>query len=507
MKRKKAAPTFKIYQQNQLTLLPPSLDELVPDKHPVRVVNRVIDQIDLSALIASYEGGGSSSYHPAMLLKVIVYAYLRNIYSTRKMEEALRENVHFMWLAGGNRPDHNTLARFRSQKLKNRVRTIFGQVVELLVAEGLVGLQEGFLDGTKIEANANRYSFVWGRAIKTSKERIRRQVQELLDYADQVGAAEIGPAPEFEEISPEKIQETVNRINQALKDQTVDPKIKQKLNYAAKNWPQNLAKYEKQEEILGERNSYSKTDPDATFMRMKEDHMGNGQLKPGYNVQATTENQFITNFTLHANPTDTRTLPIHLNTFKELYGKVPTALTADAGYGSEANYEFLAQEGVQAFVKYHRFHLEQKNGIDPFSPDAWDYDPERDCFRCPARHELVHVHRYTRATEAGYQQTWDRYRSVTCQECPFQEKCAKGRREREIEVSHKLRAHKRTARENLTSEEGVARRKRRCCEPEPVFGHLKHNKGFRRFHLRGKELVETEFGILAIAHNLAKMVG
>lgn len=507
MKRKKAAPTFKPYHQNQLTLLPPSLDDLIPPNHPVRLVSRIIDQIDISALIAGYEGGGCSSYHPAMLLKVLVYAYLRNIYSTRKMEEAIQENIHFMWLAGGSRPDHNTLARFRSQRLKGQVRAVFGQVVELLVDSGQLGLQEGFLDGTKIEANANRYTFVWGKAIKTSKERIRRQLQELLDYADKVASNENGPPPDFQEINPQQVQATIERINEALKGQEVAPKVKQKLRYAEKNWPSKLAQYQQQEQILGERNSYSKTDPDATFMRMKDDHMGNGQLKPGYNVQATTENQFITNYTLHHNPTDTRTLPKHLEAFKELYGRAPAVLTADAGYGSEENYECLSNEGVKAFVKYNRFHQEQRRGPDPFSADAWEYDEGGDCFRCPAGRLLVHVGQRVKRTEAGYEQQLDQYRSVGCSGCPYRDQCLKGETDRTVEVSHKLRQHKRTARENLTSDEGIAYRKRRCCDVETVFGHLKHNKGFKRFNLRSKAGVETEFGLLAIAHNLAKLAG
>jgi len=440
-----------------------------------------------------------------MLLKVIVYAYLRNIYSTRRMEEALTENIHFMWLSGDSQPDHNTLARFRSRRLKNKVRSIFSQVVELLVEAGQVSLKEGFLDGTKIEANANRYTFVWGKAIKTNKEKMKQQLKDLLDYTDKLAATETGPTPEFEAINAEQVKETIARINEALKEKEVDPKVKQKLRYAEKNWPAALERYEKQEDILGQRNSYCKTDPDATFMRMKEDHMGNGQLKPGYNVQVTSENQYITNYTLHPNPTDTRTLPEHIESFKQLHGTVPEALTADAGYGSEENYECLATEGIEAFVKFNRFDSEQNKGIDPFNPDAWEYNAQRDCFICPQGRELVHVSQSKRITASGYEQQLDRYQSLSCAECPLKVKCTKSENERQIAISHKLRAHKQTARSKLTSEEGVVRRKQRCHDVETVFGQIKQNKGFRKFNLRGKAKVEVEFGILAIAHNLAKL--
>ena len=150
---------FKDYNQNQLILLPPSLDELIEPNHPVRVVNQIIDRIDADTLLHQYKGGGSSSYHPRMLLKVLVYSYLCKIYSSRKMEFAIEENIHFMWLSGMNRPDHNTLNRFRSERLKDVLKEIFTQVVLLLFESGHESLQEIYVDSTKIESRANRYTF------------------------------------------------------------------------------------------------------------------------------------------------------------------------------------------------------------------------------------------------------------------------------------------------------------------------------------------------------------
>ncbi|MCX2839753.1 transposase, partial [Salinimicrobium sp. MT39] len=165
---------FKTYHQNQLSLIPPSYDDLVPKNHPVRIVNTIVDHLDISTLEKSYKGGGTSSYHPRMLLKVVIYSYLRNIYSSRKIEQALQENVHFMWLSGQSKPDHNTINDFRGKRLKGKFKNIFNQVVGLLAEQGVLSLKELYVDGTKIEANANRYTFVWGKSIKTSKERIRK---------------------------------------------------------------------------------------------------------------------------------------------------------------------------------------------------------------------------------------------------------------------------------------------------------------------------------------------
>ena len=184
MKERKVV--FKRYVQNQPMLIPPSYEDLVHGNHPVRVVNEVIERIDIGELERSYKGGGTSSYHPRMLLKVLVYAYLRNIYSSRKIEQACGENVHFMWLSGGAKPDHNTINDFRGKRLKEHLKKIFNQVVVLLAEQGVLNLRELTLDGTKIEANANRYTFVWGKAIKVSRERIARQLGELWDYVEKV---------------------------------------------------------------------------------------------------------------------------------------------------------------------------------------------------------------------------------------------------------------------------------------------------------------------------------
>ncbi|HEY6438245.1 MAG TPA: IS1182 family transposase, partial [Ignavibacteriaceae bacterium] len=353
---------FKNYVTNQPFLLPPSLDELIPANHPVRIVNSVIDQIDLSKLLKMYKGGGTSSYHPRMLLKVLVYSYLSNVYSSRKIEAGLQENIHFMWLSGMQQPDHNTINRYRTERLKDVLKTIFGQVVQLLSKSGHLSLKEIYTDGTKIEANANRYTFVWGNSVKHNRHKMEEQLRELWAYSQSIAAEELkDTAPiDFKEISPEELQETVEKIHEVLKKKVEVPaKVKQKLNYIKRQWSNNLGKYQEHEAILGQRKSYSKTDRDATFMRMKEDHMKNGQLKPGYNLQISSNNQYIVNYSLHQNPTDTKTLSSHLLSFQKLYNKSPKSIIADAGYGSEENYKLLEKEKINAFIKYNYFDKEQ----------------------------------------------------------------------------------------------------------------------------------------------------
>jgi len=182
----KSSVIFKEYNQHQITLFPASYDDYVPVNHPVRIVNQILDGIDISTIESSYKGGGTSSYHPRMLLKVIIYAYLRNIYSSRKIEQALQENVHFMWLSAGNTPDHNTINDFRAKRLKNELQSIFSQVVLFLNGEGVLNLKDLYVDGTKLEANANKYTFVWAKSIQTNKKKIEQQLQELWSYVESV---------------------------------------------------------------------------------------------------------------------------------------------------------------------------------------------------------------------------------------------------------------------------------------------------------------------------------
>ena len=501
---------FKTYDQDQLSLLPPSYDDLVSEHHPVRIVNTIIDHVDISALEKSYKGGGTSSYHPRMLLKVVIYAYLRNLYSSRKIEQALHENIHFMWLSGQSKPDHNTINDFRGKRLKKHLKKIFHQVVLLLAEEGVLSLKDLFVDGTKIEANANRYTFVWGKSTRTSKERIKKQLNELWGYVEKVYKDEqkTPNQPDFEAISSEKISDTIAKINDALQGKDIDKKVKQKLNYAKKNWPQNMAKYEQQEAILKERNSYSKTDPDATFMRMKDDHMQNGQLKPGYNLQASTNNQYLTNYTIGQTTADTSLLIDHVEDHIESYQQIPETLTADAGYGSEENYVDLEDKAITAYVKYGYFHKEQqdikKGKTNPFAPDSLYYNIETDTYYCPMGQAMKAIGRYKKKTKNGFEQTIRRYQAQNCNGCPLRSLCHKAKYNRIIELNYNLIRLKTKAKTLLTSEQGIEKRKQRCWDVEAVFGNIKHNMNFKRFMLRGIDKVTVEIGLIAMAHNLKK---
>lgn len=501
------------YTMDQL-YLPMDLEEDIPQNHLVRVVNEAVNQLDDAIFASAYPGGGRNSYHPKMLTKIIIYAYTQRIYSSRQIAKAVRENIMFMWIAARQRPDFRTINRFRSERMKDTLQTIFTAVLQLLINEGYVQLEHYFVDGTKIEANANRYSFVWGKAIANYKAKLQENVKSLftaIELAEQqeeqaLGKSDLPELGEASKLTSEKLESAVQQLEAQLKDKPKDKTLKKSVRKLRKDLLPRLQKYETQQSILGRRNSFSKTDPDATFMRMKEDHMKNGQLKPGYNVQIGTENQFIVGYSLHQRPTDTRCLQPHLEKLKAELGQLPKTIVADAGYGGEENYAYLEKEELRAIVKYSTYHKEKsKNWKKDISKiDNWEYNAKEDTWTCAAEKQLS-FHRVSKErTESGYEIEYRHYRSHSCEDCPLKSKCTKAKGNREIRVSMNYMRLKEQARDLLRSEEGYALAVRRMIEPESVFGQMKNNRGFRRFLLRGLPKVSLEVGWLSLAHNLLK---
>jgi len=510
--------SFKPYEQHQLSLFPVDIDTLIPENHMVRVVDRAIESMNTQLLFDRYPGGGTSAYNPVMMLKVIVYAYADKIYSSRKIAKATRENINFMWLTGRVQLDFMTINRFRSERLKGLIDDIFTEVVDLLLQEGYIKFENYFMDGTKIEANAGKYSWVWGKNTARYKENLRKKVAEHLSVISIIEQEENSEyqnsdLPEMgngKPINSESIREAAAKINERLSENPADKELKKAQKAIEKDYLPRMEKYERQEEILAERRSYSKTDTDATFMRMKEDHMKNGQLKPGYNVQMGTENQFVTGYSIHQHPDDTRCMKEHLKQLKELHGRLPDTITADAGYGSEENYEFLESEQIEHYVKYNTFHKEKskKWQKDVTRVQSWQYVSERDEYICGNNRSLIFQYEKKQCSDNGYESTIRVYECEECADCIYREKCVKSinpNANRRIYINRRLNELKGIAKCNLDSEKGKEKRSKRPVEVESVFGDIKGNFGARRFLLRGLEKVKIEWGLYSFAHNMRKM--
>lgn len=499
---------FKEITSQQLVLFPSNIGDKIAANHPVRLVNQVIDSLNIDNILATYKGGGTSSYSPRMMLKVLFYSYFNNIYSCRKIEKLLTENIHFIWLCGDNAPDFRTINDFRSKRLKGQIQELFSGVVKLIHELGYISLDIQFVDGTKLEAASNKYTFVWKKSVERNKANLESKIQSVLGEINSAIKEDCKSVTTIElpkTIDSKEIALKVAELNQHI-EQLNKEKKKQIKKLINEQLPK-LKEYEDHLQILGDRNSYSKTDSDATFMRMKDDHMMNGQLKPAYNVQISTENQFVTNFSMHQRPGDTATLTPHLEQFKELYNKQSKKVVADAGYGSEQNYQWSECNGIEAFIKYNMFHKEQKKAFknDAFASSNLFYNPDKNYLVCPMGQRMLFVGQQKRVSELGNVTQISIYKAIKCDGCPLRGECHNAQGNRQVELNHKLIAYRKQARERLLSAEGRDLRGRRAIEPEAVFGQIKSNNKFNRFTLRGLEKTEIEFGIVSISHNLRKL--
>ena len=506
---------FKSYIPNQMVLFPQRIDEDIAEDDPVRVVDSVVESLNLEGIRKLYKERGRSPYNPKMLLKVVIYAYMNNIYSCRKIEKLLLRDIHFIWLAGYNKPDFITINRFRN-RVKNEINNIFTQLVLILANKGFVSLDVEYIDGTKIESKANKYTFVWRKTVEKNRARLMEKIAVLLSQIDDAIAQDNASAEEKVEFTPGLLSDIIDELKQSL-EQSPQPKDKEQKKQHRQRRKQikelekqrdKLGEYDERLEQIGERNSMSKTDPDATFMRMKEDAMNNGQTKPGYNLQISAENQFITDFSLFPNPTDTLTLIPFFNSFLDRYHHLPSTAVADSGYGSEENYRFMDEAGMDTYVKYNRFHIEQRPRYkpDPFRHDNFHYNADEDYYVCPMGQHMTRIGTSHSKTASGYRSENALYRAQNCKGCPLRCLCYKAKGDRRtIEVNHRLNEYKRKARELLTSEEGIKHRGRRCIEPEAVFGQMKFNMAYRRFRHFGKDKVTMDFAFFAIAFNIKKM--
>jgi transposase len=505
---------FLSYTPNQLVLFPQRIDKDIAENDPVRIISGIIDGLKLDNIQKLYKEAGRSPYHPRMMLKVIIYAYMNNIYSCRRIEKLLRRDIHFIWLAGYEKPDFITINRFRN-RVKKEINGIFTRIVLLLAEKGFITLDTEYVDGTKIEAKSNKYTFVWRKTVERNRARLMRKISVLLEQIDDSIVQDQMDRDEPVEFTPSMLEGLVSELQTSIdktaapenKEQKAEKREKERQLRRLRAHRDKLREYDRHLEILGDRNSYSKTDHDATFMRMKEDAMNNGQTKPGYNLQIGTENQFITDFALFPNPTDTLTFIPFCNSFMQRYCHFPLREVADSGYGSEENYRFMEENGMEAFVKYNRFHIEQRPRYvqDPFRQESFYYNKEEDYYVCPMGQHLRRIGTRRGRTASGYVTQSARYRAQRCEGCPLRCRCFKARGDRTIEVNYRLNGYKRKAREKLTSEEGIRQRGRRCIEPEAVFGQMKYDMAYKRFRHFGKDKVTMDFAFFAIAFNLKKM--
>lgn len=516
MAKVKSSLLFKQYNQQQSLLLPPSLGDLIGEKHLVRVVNEVVESMDISGLINLYEGGGTTAYHPRMLLKILLYGYSMKIYTGRKLAQALKQDIHFMWLAGMSRPDFRTINNFRSSRAKEVIESLFGELLEFLLEHSYIKMENYFCDGSTFRADANQHKMVWKKNAERYKgkaeEKCRqlfKQIDELNSQEDkQYGSAGLEENGGSSSITKDAIQERVSLLNEKIKTAT-DKRIQRKAGAIKKKLREaesKIDKYGTQISKAGKRSGYNKTDVDASAMMMKN----KVEVLPAYNVLAGSEDQFITGVSVHQNTNDGTCFPDHLEAVAAQQPFAPERIIADSIFGTEQNYGLPEERQIENYLKFPYYHTEQKSGYrqDRFNKDNFPYDPLTDSYGCPNGLRLAYHRKYDKVNKrTGYKSTIKLYGCSDCSGCPFYQECRNSEKggNKTIHVNEKLEKHKQRARENLGTEKGIRLKRQRSIEIESCFGDIKHNMGFRRFHLRGLEKVKTEITLVAMAHNIRKI--
>ena len=491
----------------------------IPKEDPVRQLSAICERIDYEELYAAYSEEGRKGYSPRILFKIMAYAYMRKMYSTRAIERACQENVKFMYLLEEHpAPDHNTIGRFRKQRLSGAMEGMFRQLVEMLEKAGEIELSTVYIDGTKIEAQANRYTFVWKKSAEKRMEKLMAKIALEWEKLEERNGLHKTCR---NKIQTHHVKKLLKRLKAQAKKQSLvfvhgKGKRKQALQRdieTVSEWLRRMKEYQKNLYICGERGSYSKTDPDAAFMHVKEDHMKKGQLKPCYNVNVATASEYVIGSYLSADCTDTNTL---IPFTKQLPIDKIHKIVADAGYESEENYTYFeGLEHTDAYIKpaNHEQKKRKKYRTDPGRRENMTYLAETDEYICVQGKRLILAERKKQKTKTGFLTDTSVYRCEDCSGCPCKEKCIrKGTSKKPLEERTKsLYVNKNFLRQRdemeqrISSEEGCLLRVNRSIQAEGTFAMIKEDMRFRRFLTRGKYNVTVEWLLLCFAFNVLKL--
>ena len=512
----------KDYTQNaegyQLKL-PLNIETIIPEDDSVRLLSQFVEAMDLTDLYSTYERINSVS--PRTLLKIVLYSYMNGDYSSRSMELNCKRDINFIFLLEGqSAPDHATFARFRSIHFAPCSKRILAEMSNTLFELGEVSGETIFIDGTKIEASANKYTFVWKKTVTKNQEKLLVKLADFVAECEQLYDIKIVYGNTIKMKYVKKLRKKLYALKESENVVFVHGIGKrktplQKSIETLEGYLSRFKEYNQKIHICGERNSYSKTDHDATFMRMKEDAMGNGQLKPAYNLQHGVDSEYITWLTIGPQPTDTTTLIPFLKDAEEHLKFKYTNITADAGYESEENYLFLEGNGQLSYIKPANYEISKtcKYRNDIGKIENMEYDEEADVYTCRNNQKLTVDHISHSKSKTGYVSEKTIYKCENCESCSYKKECIKGNncktpleeRTKTLQVAKTFLKYRQEDLKRILSEEGILFRINRSIQAEGSFGDLKQDMQFRRYLSKGTVNVLAESTLLAMARNINKL--
>ena len=519
MSKQKTQVDYTPFCANNQMYLPMETSVLIPQDEPVLLLNAIIEGMDLSKLNQAYSRLGRIEYSPRILLKILIYAYMQGIFSSHEIEAACKVNICFMYLLEDMpSPSASTICRFRRKLGEETGNDLIVQLARRLEKAGLLSFEHVFIDGTKVEANANKYTFVWKKTVEKNAAKLQKRIQEELPgiiRAEQIRYS----IPK--EVHSNNLQSVLKKLYAKREEQGIEfvygkgqrKTPLQRAIEAVEEWHRRALNYEVANETFAGRNSYSKTDPDATFMHMKEDHMRNGQLKPGYNVNVASASGFIIGNYISPDRSDMATLiPL---TERLLRNYSVGNVVVDSGYESEENYSYYDElENTELWVKPSNYEQQKKRKYrnDISRKENMQYDAEKDVFYCANGKELVPTEIKRNKTATDFINETTVYSCSKCKGCPLKEKCIKSNstkpleeRSKNIYVNKSFMEHRSNMLEKITSTKGKLLRVNRSIWAEGVFAVIKEDLIFRRFMLRGKYKVEAEWTLLSLAYNFWKL--
>ena len=519
LRTKLTQQNYTLNQSGYQLKLPLELNTIIPENDSVRLLSQIVEEMDLTDLYSTYERINSLS--PRTLLKIVLYSYMNGDYSSRSMELNCKRDINFMFLLEGHKaPVHATLARFRSLHFAPCSKRILAEISNMLFDMGEISGETIFIDGTKIEACANKYTFVWKKAVTKNQAKLLIKLADFVAECEEIYGIKIVYG---NTIKMKHVKKLRKRLLKLCKEENITfvhgiGKRKSPLQKSFETldgYLHKLKEYNQKIHKCGTRNSYSKTDEDATFMRMKEDAMMNGQLKPAYNLQHGVDSEYITWLTIGPQPTDTTTLIPFLKEAEEYLKFKYKNITADAGYESEENYLFLEENNQIAFIKPANYEISKnrkyKNDIGKI--DNMKYDEEGDFYTCKNDKKLVVDHIRHSKSKTGYVSEKTVYKCENCKGCSHKSECIKGNncktpleeRTKVLYVSKTFNEQRKADLERIISDEGKLYRMNRSIQVEGSFGDIKQDMQFRRYLTKGRANVLAESTLLAIARNINKL--
>ena len=506
---------YTAYQTYALLDFNISFEKDIPAGDISRTVIEVTERIDINKFV-DFTHRNSHGYDGLMMLRLLLLAFADNGYaSTRKLAELCRTDIRYMFIAQNQKPSHQAFQRFIHDDLIMPVEEIFYEMNRIMEDELPIDTDVLCIDGTKYEANANKNTFIWRKNTVRHRERQWKKCNDTIKRINKFFKEQNINCRYsiLREPNIDYLLRVTDKIEIYMKDNGIEfvhgkgcrkSEIQKLYDELAKE-AMKLFEYALHFDMLGDRNSCSKTDPDATFMHMKYDYYNHTNVfKPGYNVQVGVSDGFIRNIYVSSDCSDIQIYIPFMEKYKVMYGKLPLKTPADAGYGSYDNYMYCRENGIELFMKYPGYYEESKKTNDKNRFRASHFERTEDGgYICPAGHEFE-VDKVTTDTRGVYERHNIKLINRHCDGCPFRSRCTKSRIGRSINYCKELDKFHKEVRKNVTSEEGKKLMFKRDNEAEGTFGDLKENMGYDRLYRRGHDNVQMEIYLVAMGHNIRK---